>query len=187
MFRLRNLCLGWVSLRFELGAVVCIRLFWPFRAFSLDVFGLLRPIGWIVGLGQGYCARRSMFHLFCWDLLVDPLCYIQTMHFQTLWPFKVLCLDLDRLFGLSLVHGSSHEKKHSKLAWAGFWRRQDASWYGQDASQHGQDASRHGQDASLCRQDTSHHMQGLNWCGQVHKSSSPVSRSLCQTTIGSAM
>ena len=44
-----------------------------------------------------------------------------------------------------------------------------------------------GQDASLPGQDVSHRGQGLSQCGWVHKSSSPVSRSLFQATIGSAM
>ena len=64
------------------------------------------------------------------------------------------------------------------MAWAGF--------------RHGQNASQLGQDASLHRQDISCHGQGLSRCGWVHKSSSPVSRSLCQggqrlLEIGSAM
>ena len=49
-------------------------------------------------------------HLFNWDLIVDPLCLVQTMHCWTLWLFNPLCLDLDRLIGPTLVHGSGHGK-----------------------------------------------------------------------------
>ena len=141
MFRLGYLCLGRVHLGFVLGSVVHIWLFWPFRALSLNIFGLLRSISRTVGLVQGYYAPRNVFHLFYWDLLVDPLCFMQTMHFQTLWPFKALCLNLDRLIRPTLVHGSGHGKGRPKLAWAGFQR-------GRVLNRHGQDASRHRQDVS---------------------------------------
>ena len=65
MCRLVDLFLGRVRVGFVAGTVVCIRLFWPFRAHSLDLLGLLRPISRTVGLGQGYCALRSVFHPFC--------------------------------------------------------------------------------------------------------------------------
>ena len=120
-----------------------------------------------MGLGQGYCACRSVFYLFYWDLLVGSIVFCAKLHFQTLWPFQALCLDLDRLVGPSLVHGSSHGKGHPKLAWAGFWCRQDAGQHGQDASQHGQDASQHGQDASWHGQDVNRHQvrTKLAWAG----------------------
>ena len=171
--RLGYLCLGWVCLGFVLGAIVHIRLFWPFKALLFDDFSLLRPIGWTVGLGQGYCTWKSVFSLFYWDLLVNPLCSVWTIHYWTLWPFQELCLNLDRLIGPTLVHGSSHEKGHPKLAWAGFWHRQVLSWHEQDISWHGQVLSWHEQDVIQHK--------------RIHKSSSPVSRSLCQAILGSAM
>ena len=172
-FRLGYLYLRRVFLGFVLGAVVRIRLIWPLRVLCLDLLGLLRPIGRTLGLGRGYCAHRSVFHLFCWDLLVDPLCFEQTMHLKTFWTFQALCLDLDRLIGPTLVHGNSHGTGRLKLAWVGFWCEQDAN--------------QHGQDISMCGQDASCHGQGLNQRGWVHKSFSLVSRSLCQATLGSTM
>ena len=66
--------------------------------------------------------KRVCSHLFCWDLLVDPLCLVGMMHFWTLWPFKPFCLDLDRLIGPALVHGSGYRKGHPNLSRLGFWR-----------------------------------------------------------------
>ena len=65
---------------------------------------------------------RSVFSSVRWDLLVDPLCLVQKMHFWTLWLFKPLFLDLDRLIGPTLVHGSGHGKGRSKLSRLGFQR-----------------------------------------------------------------
>ena len=50
VFRLGYLCLRHVCLGFASGAVVCIRLFWPSKAPSLDFFGILRPISRTRGL-----------------------------------------------------------------------------------------------------------------------------------------
>ena len=76
VFRLVYLCLGRVCVGFVAGALVCSGLFWPFGTLSLDLLGLLRPIGRTVGLGQGYCALGSVFHPCCWALLVDPLYFV---------------------------------------------------------------------------------------------------------------
>ena len=58
------------------GCLGRIRLFWPFETLSLDLLGLLRPIGRTLGLGQGYCALGSVFRLCCWALLVYPLHFV---------------------------------------------------------------------------------------------------------------
>ena len=71
------LCLGQVRVGFAASALVCNRLFWPFETLSLDLLGLQRPIGCILGLRQGYCALGSVFHLCCWALLVYPLYFVR--------------------------------------------------------------------------------------------------------------
>ena len=77
VFGLVPLCLGRVHVGFVAGALVRSRLFWPFGTLSLDLLGLLRPIGRTLGLGQGYCALGSVFRLCCWALLVDPLYFLR--------------------------------------------------------------------------------------------------------------
>ena len=88
VFRLVDLCLGRVHVGVSVGAVVRIRLLAPFRALSLDLLGLLRPIVRTVGLGQGYCTLKSVFHPFCLALLVDPLCFMCNSTFGHCCPFK---------------------------------------------------------------------------------------------------
>ena len=77
VFRFVYLCLGRVRVGFVAGALVRSGLFWPCGTLSLDLLGLLRPIGRTVGLGQGYCALGSVFRLCCWALLVDPLNFVR--------------------------------------------------------------------------------------------------------------
>ena len=120
-----------------------ISLFLPFRALSLDVFGLLRPIGQTVGLRQGYCAHRSVFCPFFLGFASRSVVFSAKLHFWTLWPIQALCLDLDRLIRPTLVHGSSHGKGRLKLVQAGFWCGRVLSQCGQGASRRGQDASHH--------------------------------------------
>ena len=88
VFRLIYMCLGWVHVGFVAGAIVRIRLFWPFGTLYLDLLGLIRPIGRTVGLGQGYCALGSVFRLFCWALLVDPLYFVCNSTFRHCCPSR---------------------------------------------------------------------------------------------------
>ena len=59
------------------GRLVHSGLFRPFETLSLDLLGLLRPIGRTLGLKQGYCALGSVFHLCGWVLQVYPLHFIR--------------------------------------------------------------------------------------------------------------
>ena len=130
--------------RVVFGAVVRIRLFWPPRDPSLDVFGLLRPIGWTVGLGQGYGARRSVFSFVLLGFVSKSIVFCAKLHYWTLWLFRTLCPGYNKLIGPTLVHGSGHGKGHPKLSWAGFsgcariksaWVRTKLAWVGHNMAQ----------------------------------------------------
>ena len=158
-FRLGYLCLRWVFLGFVSGTIVNIWLFCPFRAFSLDILGLLKPICRTLGLWQGYYARESVFSSVLLGFASRSVVFSAKLQFWTLQPFQVLCLDLDRLIGPSLVHGSGHGKGTRSYLGLVFWHGWVLSWHGQD----------------------------ISWHRRVHKLSSPVSRRLCQAELGSAM
>ena len=113
---LERVCLGLVS-----GAIVCIRLFWPSRDLSLDVLACWSPLAKLGNSAQASVPKEVCSHLFCWELLVDPLDLVWMMHFWTLWLFQVLCLSLERLIGPILVHRSGHGKGRSKISQLGFW------------------------------------------------------------------
>ena len=136
----------------------------------LALWGLLAELG---DSFRAILPKEMCCHIFSWDLLVDPLCLVQMMHFWTLWLFQALCLRLNRLIGPTLVHGSGHGKGRSKLSWLGF----RCGWV----------ISQHGQVISWCGQVISWHGWDLSWYRWVHKLSSPVSRSLCQARLGRAI
>ena len=87
VFRLGYLGLGQVRLGFVSGAIVHIRLFYPFTSLSLDALGLLRPIGRTVGLGQGYYALGSVFLSILLSFASRTIAFCAKLHFQTLLPF----------------------------------------------------------------------------------------------------
>ena len=115
VFRLVYLCLGRVCIGFVVGALVCIGLFWPFGTLSLDLLGLLRPIGRIVGLGQGYCALGSVFCPFCWALLVDPLYFVCNSTFGHCCPSRHFVQGWTALGNLPLVEVAMERGTRSYL------------------------------------------------------------------------
>ena len=84
VFRLGYLGFKWVCLGFVSGAVVHIRLFYPCRALVLDDFGFLRSIGRTVGLGQDYCARRSVFSSVLLGFAGASIVFCAKLHYWTL-------------------------------------------------------------------------------------------------------
>ena len=54
------------------------------RALSLDLLGLLRPIGRTEGLGQGYCALESMFSSILLSFASRTIVFCAKLHFWTL-------------------------------------------------------------------------------------------------------
>ena len=121
------LCLGQVRVGFAASALVCNRLFWPFETLSLDLLGLQRPIGCILGLRQGYCALGSVFHLCCWALLVYPLYFVRNSTSGHCCPSRHFVQGCTNLREPPLVHGKVHEKGRPKLPRAGSRRGWDAS------------------------------------------------------------
>ena len=79
-----------------------------------------------MGLGQGYCARKSVFSSVLLGFASGSIVFCAKLHYWTLWLFRALCLGLDRLIGPTLVHGSSHGKGCLKLSRAGFQPGLDA-------------------------------------------------------------
>ena len=91
MFRLGYLCSQVGLFRGLYLALQCASdCFDPLELLSLDhVVGLLRPY-WLKLEDSGWAIvpKCSVFHLFHWICLVDPLYLVQMMHFWTLWLFQ---------------------------------------------------------------------------------------------------